>query len=177
MKGIIVAIGLLAVLSVNAPAQSVEPRTRSLVDALKAEGSFTKLLELVSRTKMPELDGKAKEQITVFAPNDAAFAKLSSEVLDGLNKNTEKRRKFLLSHIVKGKVMIEDMLVPAPGEVPGRTLLKLSSFGGSTISILCDLHKGEHHPRINLGASRIGKGDIVFSNGTIHEVDAVLAFK
>lgn len=42
------------------------------------------------------------------------------------------------------------------------------------IGFECNGHTGEHHPVINNGAARIGRGDILFAQGVAHEVDAVL---
>ena len=64
------------------------------------------------------------------------------------------------------------MLIPVKG-VPGKTALELRSAGGGKVSIQCNLHSGEHHPKVN-GLATIGKGDIPFSGGVIHDVDAVL---
>ncbi|PYS67374.1 MAG: hypothetical protein DMF69_23220, partial [Acidobacteria bacterium] len=70
------------------------------------------------------------------------------------------------------KLMIADMLVPAK-ESPAKTALEVVSLDGAKVSIFCNEHSGEHHPRIN-NVARISRGDILFSGGVIHEVDAVL---
>src|SRR6266404_4931288 len=95
---------------------------------------------------------------TVLAPNDEAFARLPEGMLEKLRSNKLMLREFLLARIIIGKVMIADMLVPVKGS-PGKTLLTLTTLNGNVVSILCDLHTGEHHPRVN-GIAQIGRGDL-----------------
>lgn len=71
--------------------------------------------------------------------------------------------------------MIADMLVPVEGS-PGKTLLEAVSLNGEKVSILCNDHSGEHHPRIK-GIARIGKGDILFAIGVVHETEQLLHIK
>lgn len=109
---------------------------------------------------------------TVLAPNDEAFARLPQGMLEKLRSNKLILRDFLLAHIIIGKVMIAEMLVPVKGS-PGKTLVALRTLNGDVVSVLSNAQTGEHHPMVN-GKVRIGNSDIPFSGGVIHEIDAAL---
>lgn len=151
-----------------------QPQPKNIAEALKAAGNFDTLLGLLSAAGFEDLGVKGSEQVTLLAPNDAAFAKLPKGALDELRKDPARLRDLLRAHAVPGKVMIADVLVPA-GDGSSKTYKKLVSLRGDVVEMQCDAHTGEHHPRINNGAARVGRGDIVFANGVVHEIDAVLA--
>jgi uncharacterized surface protein with fasciclin (FAS1) repeats len=109
---------------------------------------------------------------TVLAPSDEAFARLPQGMLEKLRSNKLMLREFLLAHIIIGKVMIAEMLVPVKGS-PGKTLVALRTLNGDVVSVLSNAQTGEHHPVVN-GKARIGNSDIPFLGGVIHEIDAAL---
>ena len=109
---------------------------------------------------------------TVLAPSDEAFARLPQGMLEKLRSNKLMLREFLLSHIIIGKVMIAEMLVPVKGS-PGKTLVALRTLNGDVVSVLSNAQTGELHLMVN-GKARIGNSDIPFSGGIIHEIDAAL---
>src|SRR5262249_39690577 len=146
---------------------------KGLGETLKAQGNhqiFLSLLEAAGMSGSLSLVGGGPH--TVFAPNDDAFAKVSKDSLEALKQDTAKLRAFVFAQIVAGKVMISDMLVPVKGQ-PSKTSYEVKNLNGSSVSILCNDHSGEHHPRID-GVARIGKGDILFTDGVIHEIDHLL---
>ncbi len=150
------------------------PPTKDLVSTLKASGSYKTLIIVIGRVGLDSLGLKknSKEQITLFAPNDAAFAKLPKAQFDALMKDPTKLKNLLLLHTVKGKVSVADLLVPVGDGA--KTFKELKSLQGRVLGFSCNRHTGEHHPRINAGKAMIGKGDILFDRGVIHEIDAVL---
>lgn len=152
------------------------PSSRDLVSTLKASGNYKTLIIVIGKVGAENLGlGKnSKQQITLFAPNDAAFAKLPKKQFDALMKDTAKMKNLLLSHTVKGKVSVADLLVPV-GDGSVRTYKELKSLQGRVMGFQCDGHSGEHHPRFENGKGKIGKGDIAFNNGLIHEIDTVMA--
>jgi len=151
------------------------PVTKDLVETLKASGSYKTLIIVIGKVGLDALGlGKnSKEEITLFAPTNAAFAKLPKAELDALMKDKQKMKNLLLAHAVKGKITVADLLVPT-GEGM-KTYKELKSLEGRVLGFECDGHTGEHHPRVNGGAAIIGKGDVAFDRGIIHEVDNVLA--
>jgi uncharacterized surface protein with fasciclin (FAS1) repeats len=109
---------------------------------------------------------------TVFAPTNAAFAKLPAGTVETLVKpeNKETLTKVLTYHVVPGRLSAADLAakVKAGG---GKATLKTAQGGTLTVSSrngamwLTDA-KG--------GASRVTIANVFQSNGVIHVVDTVL---
>jgi uncharacterized surface protein with fasciclin (FAS1) repeats len=119
---------------------------KTLVAAVKAAG-------LVDTLKGPG-------PFTVFAPTDAAFAKLPPGTLESLLKpeNRDKLRSILTYHVVPGKVMAQDVVkLDSAKTVEGQSLLIKTINGG-----------------VMVGNAHVTQADIVTSNGVIHGIDAVL---
>lgn len=109
---------------------------------------------------------------TVFAPSNAAFAKLDKATLDGLLKpeNKAKLASLLTYHVVAGDVKSGDLaklISDGKGTATVKTVnggsLKASMDGNKIV--LTDA-KG--------GKSTVTAPDMVASNGTIHLVDTVV---
>lgn len=156
---------------------------KELTDALRATGEHEIFLNLIAtagqgfplgfRSDSTSIgEGSRTGMYTILAPTNAAFAKLPAGVVETLKKDSARLRAFLLAHIVAGKLTIADLLVPVKTD-PTKTLLETTNLAGDKMSFLCNAHPGEHHPRVN-GVARIGKGDIQFSAGVIHDIDTVL---
>ncbi len=96
---------------------------------------------------------------TVFAPTNAAFAKLPAGTVDTLLKpeNKAKLAAILTYHVVAGKVMAKDIKA---GDVK-------SVQGGMLAIALPDNH-------ITINNAKVVKADIETSNGVIHSIDTVL---
>lgn len=96
---------------------------------------------------------------TVFAPTDAAFAKLPKGTLDTLLKpeNKEKLAAILTYHVVPGKV-------PAANVKTG----KAKTVNGKEINIV--VKDGV----VTVDGAKVTKTDIPASNGVIHLIDTVL---
>jgi uncharacterized surface protein with fasciclin (FAS1) repeats len=109
---------------------------------------------------------------TVFAPTNAAFAKLPAGTVDTLLKpeNKDQLVKILTYHVVAGKVGSRD-LIKMIKKGGGKAELKTVSGGTLTASltggkvILTD-EKG--------GMATVTIADVYQSNGVIHVIDAVL---
>lgn len=151
------------------------PVTRDLIATLQASGNYKTLIIVIGKGGLENLGltKNSNAQITLFAPNDAAFAKMPKAELDALMKDKAKLKNLLLVHAVAGKVLIADLLVPTG--VENKTYKELKSLQGRVLGFSCNGHTGEHHPRIDGGKSVVGKGDILFDKGVIHEIDTVLA--
>ena len=105
-----------------------------LVDTLKGDGPFT-----------------------VFAPTDAAFAKLPAGALDALLKDKSKLAAVLTYHVVPGKVMAAQVKPGDVKTVQGESL-NVSTKGGSVM----------------VDNAKVTKTDIGASNGVIHVIDTVI---
>jgi uncharacterized surface protein with fasciclin (FAS1) repeats len=127
-----------------------------IVDSAIADGS---LKTLVAALKSTGLDAtlKGTGPYTLFAPNDAAFAKLPKAKLDKLMKDKAALTKVLNYHLVAGKVTAADVQAGKVASVEGHDL-KLDVSEGVKVN----------------NASAVGGGDITADNGAIHIIDTVL---
>jgi uncharacterized surface protein with fasciclin (FAS1) repeats len=130
----------------------------TLVAAVKAAG----LVETLS----------GKGPFTVFAPTNAAFAKLPAGTVDTLVKPESKATltKILTYHVVSGTMTAADLqkAIKAGG---GKAMLKTVEGGSLTAE--------EKGGKIELvdgkgGKSTVTIADVMQSNGVIHVVDTVL---
>ena len=99
---------------------------------------------------------KGAGPFTVFAPTDAAFAKIPKADLDALLKDKAKLTAVLTYHVVPGKVMAKDVKAGKVKTVQGSELT-LGTTGGVTVD-----------------AAKVVQADVVASNGVIHVIDSVV---
>jgi uncharacterized surface protein with fasciclin (FAS1) repeats len=99
---------------------------------------------------------KGKGPFTVFAPTDAAFAKIPKATLDALLADKAKLTAVLTYHVVAGKVMAADVKQGSVRTVQGTDLM-VSTMGG-----------------VKVNDSNVTATDIVADNGVIHVIDSVL---
>lgn len=101
-----------------------------------------------------------KGPFTVFAPTDAAFAKLPKGTVEGLLADKAKLTPVLTYHVVSGKVMSKDIKSGPVKTVQGQNAnIKVSGFFTKTVMI---------------DNARVIKPDIVADNGVIHVIDSVI---
>ncbi len=109
---------------------------------------------------------------TVFAPTDAAFAKLPAGTVDTLVKPENKAQltSILTYHVVPGKISSKDldkMIKDGGGKATATTVNGESlTFTGSGKHITITDSKG--------GTAKITTADVFQSNGVIHVIDTVL---
>ena len=101
-----IALAAIAALSLAAAAPVVTAKTAAkpnIVQTAAAAGQFNTLVKLVKRAGLAgTLQGKGP--FTVFAPTDAAFAKVPKSTLAALAQDSAKLRAVLLYHVAKGKL-------------------------------------------------------------------------
>jgi uncharacterized surface protein with fasciclin (FAS1) repeats len=143
--------------SVLIPKQATATKPKTIVQTAVAAGSFKTLASLLKKAGLVgALQGKGP--FTVFAPTDAAFAKVPKATLAALGKNKAKLRSVLLYHVVKGNV-------------PAAKVVKLRSaktLNGKAVSIRVTGKK------VSVGGARVTTADVKASNGVIHVVNRVL---
>ena len=141
--------------SVLIPKEATAPKT--IVQTAVAAGSFKTLASLLKKAGLVgTLQGKGP--FTVFAPTDAAFAKLPKATLAALAKNKAKLRSVLLYHVVKGNVSAAKVV----------TLRSAKTLNGKSVSIRVTGGK------VSVGGARVTTADVKASNGVIHVVNKVL---
>jgi uncharacterized surface protein with fasciclin (FAS1) repeats len=132
-------------------------KAADIVDTAIAAGSFT---TLVTAVKAAGLVLKGAGPFTVFAPNDAAFAKLPAGTVESLLKpeNKAKLVAILTYHVVPGKVMSK--------VIAGKKMM-VKTVEGTQVSI--DATNG-----VSVDNAKVVKADIEASNGVIHVIDTVI---
>jgi uncharacterized surface protein with fasciclin (FAS1) repeats len=101
---------------------------------------------------------KTAGPFTVFAPNDAAFAKVPKAAVDILMNDKELLKEVLLFHVVPGKVMAKDLK---------RGNVKMASGENASVRLG---HKGE----AKIDGAVVLLTDVEASNGVIHVINNVI---
>ena len=120
MKSFRSMIAVVAMVSATSAFAAAEPKA-DIVDTAVAAGSFKTLVAAVQAAGLVETL-KGKGPFTVFAPTDAAFAKLPAGTVDALLKDKAKLSKILTYHVVAGKVMAADVKTGSVASVEGSIL-------------------------------------------------------
>ena len=96
---------------------------------------------------------------TIFAPTNAAFAKLPAGTVEMLLKpeNKAKLASILTYHVVAGKVLAADVKSGMVKTVQGGEITIVANADGVTVN-----------------GAKVLKTDIVGSNGVIHVIDTVI---
>ena len=148
------ALGLAGSSATEARAQSGD-----IVEVATAAGSFSTLLAAATAAGLVDVL-KGEGPFTVFAPTDAAFAKLPAGTVEGLLANPEALRAVLTYHVVPGRIMAAD-IVGAGGARP-------ATVQGQSLTVV--VRDGTVH----VDGAKVVTADVAASNGVIHVVDAVM---
>lgn len=135
----------------------------NIVETAKGAGQFNTLLAAATAAGLvPALSGHTK--LTVFAPTDAAFAKLPKGTVENLLKpeNRGKLADILKYHVVAGEIRSSDI---RHGISHVRTL---KAGGDETILVT------RFGNSVTTDFSRVIQADIHTSNGVIHVIDRVM---
>merc|ERR1712172_44957 len=139
-------------------AQAYQP-TEDVVDIAVGNKDFSTLVKIVSDLGLVETLKNA-EAVTIFAPNDAAFAKLPAGTLESLTP--EQAKEIVLRHVVPAKVSAQDV---ATGPV--------ETIGGETIELVKH-HNGGIQIKGPTTSTHVILANIFATNGVIHVIDSVI---
>lgn len=131
---------------------------KDLVAVASGADNFKTLVAAVKAAGLVEtLQGKGP--FTVFAPTDAAFAKLPPGTVEDLLKpeNRDKLIAILKYHVIAGKVMAADVKTMEVKTVEGQSLKLVVSADGVTVD-----------------NAKVVKTDVMADNGVIHVIDTVI---
>ncbi|MFH7030118.1 MAG: fasciclin domain-containing protein [Heteroscytonema crispum UTEX LB 1556] len=132
---------------------------KNLLALAEGNSQFTMLTKALKAAGLTEtLQGK--DNLTIFAPTDAAFAKLPADAVRDLLKpeNKEVLVKLMTYHVVKGQVLSTDL---KSGEV--------KSLEGGAINVKVDPATG-----VMVNDAKVVEADIKGTNGVIHAIDQVI---
>ena len=158
----LLAGGFLAASGQSAPAaapQAAPARGNTIPATAIAAGNFTTLVKALQAAELVEaLSGEGP--FTVFAPTDAAFAKVPAATLESLLKpeNRDQLVAVLTFHVVPGRVMAADAV----------KLSNATTLNGQRFDIAV------RDGKVFVGEAQVVRTDIPCSNGVIHVIDAVI---
>lgn len=130
---------------------------QDIVDIAVSSGSFKTLVTAVKAAGLVTTL-KGPGPFTVFAPTDAAFAKLPKGTVEGLLKDKKKLAAVLTYHVVPGRVMAKDVV----------SLSRAKTVNGESLSI------DAGSDGVKVDNARVIKTDIAAANGVIHVIDSVV---
>jgi uncharacterized surface protein with fasciclin (FAS1) repeats len=157
LKRLIVVVAVIAALAVPAATATAAGGGKTIVETAAGSKQFSTLVSLVKKAGLVgTLSGKT--QYTVFAPTNAAFAKVPKATLKMLGENKAMLKKVLLYHVL-------------PGRVPASKVLKMRSATTAEGEKVQFSVRGKS---AYVNESKIIKTDIECSNGIIHAINAVL---
>ena len=127
-----------------------------IVDTAVSAGQFKTLVKAVQAAGLVDTL-KGPGPFTVFAPTDAAFAKLPAGTVEALLNDKEKLAQVLTYHVVPGRVTAADVRSGQVKTVQGQSLT---------------LNKQGRSVRVN--DAQVTTADVMASNGVIHVIDTVV---
>ncbi|HYC19585.1 MAG TPA: fasciclin domain-containing protein [Candidatus Bathyarchaeia archaeon] len=139
------------------PKTATAQATQTIAQTLANNTTFTQLVSLLKKANLTDvLNGPGN--FTLFAPTNAAFAKVNSSTIANLENNTPELKNLLLYHVVPTKLLANNFT--GSGTLTTVNGLSLPySVNGTTIQ---------------LGNATVTKTDINATNGVIHVIDGVL---
>ena len=150
---------VLVAVQATAGHHAKEAKTQDIVDTAVAAGQFNTLAAALEAAGLVDTL-KGDGPFTVFAPTDAAFAKLPEGTVESLLKpeNRDQLIAILTYHVVPGKVEAADVV----------ELSEATTVNGQDVAITV-ADNG-----VQIDNANVIKTDIGASNGVIHVIDAVI---
>ncbi len=148
-----------AALALTAPMLSLAAGEKTVADVVKGDAQLSTLARAIDAAGLGgALSGT--DEVTLFAPTDAAFAKLPAGTLDNLLKpeNRDALVAVLKHHVVAGKVGRDDV----------KKRREITPLAGKALSVA--LERGN----IVVGGGKLTARERPASNGRVHVLDAVL---
>lgn len=155
------AVAALFTMSACAPAYNSTgtQSMKNIVQVASENGNFNTLVAAVKAAGLVEtLSGPGP--FTVFAPTDAAFAKLPEGTVGALIADKEKLTAILTYHVLSGRVIASD-ITRMNGATP-------TTVNGQKLDI--EVRGG----KVFVNNAQVTTADVAASNGVIHVIDGVL---
>jgi uncharacterized surface protein with fasciclin (FAS1) repeats len=134
---------------------ALSAQSKDIVETAVGAGNFKTLATALTAAGLVDTL-KGPGPFTVFAPTDAAFAKIPKAQLDALLADKAKLSAVLTYHVVPGKVMAKDVKAGKVKTVQGSDLT-IATAGG-----------------VMVDGAKVTGTDIVADNGVIHVIDSVV---
>jgi uncharacterized surface protein with fasciclin (FAS1) repeats len=158
MRKLIVAVLAFALLVLGSGASQANAAGSTITDIAVKDGRFKTLVAALTATGLDKVVA-GTGPFTVFAPTDAAFAKLPKGTVEALLKDLPTLTSILTYHVVAGAVPAATVVKLQGANTVNGAPVNISIVGGKVI--------------LN-GAATVIITDIKASNGIIHVIDTVL---
>jgi len=152
-----ISIAALATLTLAPAPTSAQTSEKDIVATAVEAGSFTTLAAALDAAGLADVlrgDGP----FTVFAPTDAAFAKLPAGTVEALLADKEALTRVLTYHVVPGRVTSQAVV----------GLSEAETVAGIEAPI--EVRSGE----VYVAGAKVVTADVQASNGVIHVIDSVM---
>lgn len=155
-NGVIHVIDAVVVGDVELPAPAM-----SLVDVASSNGSFTTLVAALQATGLDSTLANLDADYTVFAPSDAAFAKLPAGTL--ANLSNAQLTDILLYHVLPSKVLADSAITVAQS---AENMFETANGDKVSLSFVDSL--------LFVNGAKVSAADVMADNGVIHVIDNVI---
>jgi len=150
-------VAAAAALTVAPAAATAQMNEKDIVTVAVEAGSFKTLAAALEAAGLVStLQGAGP--FTVFAPTDAAFAKLPAGTVEALLKDKDALTKILTYHVVAGKVTSDQVVKLSEAQTVAGIEAKIEVRNGS----------------VYVAGSKVVTADVMASNGVIHVIDTVM---
>ena len=152
-------LAAVAAIVMGIAAGSATAYAADIVDTAVAAGQFKTLAAALTAAGLVDTL-KGHGPFTVFAPTDAAFAKLPAGTVENLLKPENKAQltATLTYHVVPGKVMAADVVKLKEAKTVNGNMLQVKVNGSEVM----------------INDANVTATDIAASNGVIHVIDSVV---
>jgi uncharacterized surface protein with fasciclin (FAS1) repeats len=131
--------------------------TKNIVQTAASLPQFSTLVKLIKAAGLVSaLEGTTK--LTVFAPTNAAFAKVPKATLTKLGGDPALLKKVLLYHVVKGEHLAAQI----------EKVSSLTTLEGAKLAVTV---KGGS---VYINTAKVTEANVTAGNGVIHVINAVL---
>jgi uncharacterized surface protein with fasciclin (FAS1) repeats len=158
LAGVFATLVPVAVLAYDgkaiAPAAAEKPK--NILDAARDNGGFSVFLAAVEHADMTAALSSPRMQYTLYAPTDAAFAKIPKEQLVALLEDKDELRRVIAQHVAVGRYQSSDI---GPG-------IKRTLWGEP---LAVTTHRNLHVNWVKVVATDLDSG-----NGIVHATDNVI---
>lgn len=151
----VLSFGLLTACGDDSPTPPPVEEDPNIVELAQSDENFSTLVQVIVDLGLE--DDLSSDELTVFAPTNAAFDALPDGLLDGLTE--DQLIEIITYHVTEGEILSGDL--EASQDVTmlqGERTLVLASAAGVTVN----------------GSSNVVEADLQASNGVIHAIDEVL---
>ena len=131
-------------------------KPKNIIEAARANGGFSIFLAAVEEADMTAALSSPRLQYTLYAPTDAAFAKMPKEKLAALLQDKDELRRVIAQHVVVGRYQSSDI-----GAGVKRTIW------GEPLAVTT--HRNLHVNWVKVVATDLDSG-----NGIVHATDNVI---